>query len=285
MKVMISRNEQGRALIRTVDGLNLQDLSRASDAQIRAVTNLTWEIKRLFYALIKEKASDVLADLNHWRGQAECESHCDLIASIPRRCGHQCAAAVAPYSRHGNGIEIGRRSGQQSNTYQLAGENQQTQTKSTPTKSAPAAVVAKSVSPQTASPQPASRLHRRSPHRRSPHRPSLKQRPERPIPRKPTPAIKRSPPTNRLGEGGGPNRRSAQSHGGRASRDRGSAQGRRRKQPSLNERPEETMPPPRRTQMRQPTRRRPRPVRSQPNCSAPARTSSGSNQYRGRQPW
>ena len=45
-------------------GLNLQDLSRASDAQIKAVTNLVWEIKRLFYALITGKASDVLAELN-----------------------------------------------------------------------------------------------------------------------------------------------------------------------------------------------------------------------------
>ena len=40
MKVMISRNEQGRALIKTVDSLNLQDLANASDDQIKAVTNL-----------------------------------------------------------------------------------------------------------------------------------------------------------------------------------------------------------------------------------------------------
>jgi len=85
MKVMISRNERGRALIRTVDRLNLQDLSRASDDQIRAVTNLVWEIKRLFYDLISGKASDVLADLNIACGaKLSASLVADLTASIPR---------------------------------------------------------------------------------------------------------------------------------------------------------------------------------------------------------
>ena len=85
MKVMISRNERGRALIKTVDSLNLQDLSGASDDQIQAVTNLVWEIKRLFYALIKGKASDVLADLNIGGGaKLSANLVADLTASIPR---------------------------------------------------------------------------------------------------------------------------------------------------------------------------------------------------------
>ena len=85
MKVMISRNERGRALIKTVDSLNLQDLSRASDDQIKAVTNLVWEIKRLFYALITGKASDVLADLNIGGGaKLSAALVADLTASIPR---------------------------------------------------------------------------------------------------------------------------------------------------------------------------------------------------------
>jgi hypothetical protein len=85
MKVMISRNERGRALIKTVDRLNLQDLTRASDAEIRAVTNLVWEIKRLFYALITGKASDVLADLD-MSGSAKLSASvvAELTASIPR---------------------------------------------------------------------------------------------------------------------------------------------------------------------------------------------------------
>jgi hypothetical protein len=84
MKVMISRNERGRGLIRTVSSLNLQDLSRASDAQIRAVTSLVWEIKGLFYALISGKASDVLGDLNIGGGaKLSPNLVADLTASIP----------------------------------------------------------------------------------------------------------------------------------------------------------------------------------------------------------
>ena len=85
MKLIISRNERGRALIKTVGNLNLQDLSGASDAQIKAVANLVWEIKRLFYALIKGKASDVLADLN-FDGSAQQSATliADLTASMPR---------------------------------------------------------------------------------------------------------------------------------------------------------------------------------------------------------
>ena len=85
MKVMIGRNERGRALIKTVDGLNLQDLTDASDDQIKAVTNLVWEIKGLFYALISGKASDVLADLNIGGGaKLSANLVADLTASIPR---------------------------------------------------------------------------------------------------------------------------------------------------------------------------------------------------------
>ena len=85
MKVMISRNEQGRALIKAVDGVNLQDLATASDGQIKAVTDLAWEIKRLFHALISGKASDVLADLNIVKGaKLSAPLVADLTASIPR---------------------------------------------------------------------------------------------------------------------------------------------------------------------------------------------------------
>jgi hypothetical protein len=85
MKVMIARNERGRALIRTVDRLNLQDLSGASDAEIEAVANLAWEVKRIFYALIRGKASDVLADLNISCGATLSPGLVtDLTASIPR---------------------------------------------------------------------------------------------------------------------------------------------------------------------------------------------------------
>ncbi len=85
MKVMIGRNEQGVALIKAVDGVNLQDLSNASDGQITAVTNLVWEIKRLVHALISGKASDVLADLKIVSGaKLSAPLVADLTASIPR---------------------------------------------------------------------------------------------------------------------------------------------------------------------------------------------------------
>jgi doubled CXXCH motif protein len=85
MKVMISRSERGRALIDAVDRLNLQDLSDASDDQIKAVVDLTWEIKRLFYAMISGKASDILANLNLACGaKLSAALVADLTASIPR---------------------------------------------------------------------------------------------------------------------------------------------------------------------------------------------------------
>ncbi len=84
MKVMIGRNDRGRALIKTVDRLNLMDLSKASDAQIRAVAALAWEIKRLYHALISGTASDVLADLGMGAGKPGAGVIADLTASLPR---------------------------------------------------------------------------------------------------------------------------------------------------------------------------------------------------------
>src|SRR4029079_12463812 len=79
------RDERGRTLVKTLDGLNLQDLSTASDDQIRAVTSLVWEIKRLFYALIKGKASDVLGNFEIEGGAKLSPTLvADLTASIPR---------------------------------------------------------------------------------------------------------------------------------------------------------------------------------------------------------
>jgi hypothetical protein len=85
MKVIINRDENGRAIVKAVDGLNLQDLTNASDGQIKAVTDLVWEIKGLFHALIKEKASDVLGNLNIGsEGKLSAALIADLTAGIPR---------------------------------------------------------------------------------------------------------------------------------------------------------------------------------------------------------
>jgi hypothetical protein len=84
MKMIISRNVQGRALIDTVNRLNLQDLTGASDDQIKAVTALVWEIKDLFYALISGNPSDVLAELDIDGAKLSRDLVADLTASIPR---------------------------------------------------------------------------------------------------------------------------------------------------------------------------------------------------------
>ncbi len=85
MKVMISRDERGRTLIKAVDGLNLLDLTDASDEQIKAVTDLVWQVKGLFYTLISGKASDVLADLDIGGGaKLSANVVADLTASLPR---------------------------------------------------------------------------------------------------------------------------------------------------------------------------------------------------------
>jgi len=83
MKVIISRNENGRRLIEAVGGLNLQDLSNASDNQITAVKDLAWEIKRLFYGLITGKSSDILGNLNVNGTKLSANLVADLTASIP----------------------------------------------------------------------------------------------------------------------------------------------------------------------------------------------------------
>jgi hypothetical protein len=85
MKMMIGKDDEGRALIKTVASLDLQDLSQANDEQIKAVSKLAWKIKGVLYALIKGKASDVLADLNI-AGGAKLSPNliADLTASIPR---------------------------------------------------------------------------------------------------------------------------------------------------------------------------------------------------------
>jgi hypothetical protein len=85
MRVMIGRNEKGRALLKSVDKLNLQDLTDASEDQIKAVTNLVWEIKGLFYALISGKASDVLAEVDIGSGaKLSASLVADLTANISR---------------------------------------------------------------------------------------------------------------------------------------------------------------------------------------------------------
>ncbi|MGF1622994.1 MAG: hypothetical protein ACFCUR_20585 [Rhodomicrobiaceae bacterium] len=64
MKVLLSRREQGLELLRTINQLDLMDLSRATDQEIDAVTKFIWEIKGLYYALVTGAASDVMAHID-----------------------------------------------------------------------------------------------------------------------------------------------------------------------------------------------------------------------------
>lgn len=85
MKVMIARTERGRALLTTVDRLNLQDLGQANAESVKAVTNLVWEIKSIFRDLIASKAGDVLGSLNIADGaKLSAQLVADLTANIPR---------------------------------------------------------------------------------------------------------------------------------------------------------------------------------------------------------
>jgi len=85
MKMMIGRGARGSKLLKTLGTLNLQDLSRASDLQVKAVSELAWEIKQLFHRLMTGKASDLLADLDIDGGSKLTPSQiADLAASLPR---------------------------------------------------------------------------------------------------------------------------------------------------------------------------------------------------------
>lgn len=84
MKVLIARTKTGRDILKKVAGLNLQELGRANNEQIKAVGDLVWEIKGLYYALIKGQASDVLAELEIGGVKLGVDVIAELTASFPR---------------------------------------------------------------------------------------------------------------------------------------------------------------------------------------------------------
>jgi hypothetical protein len=85
MALMIGQKPEGEAMLTTLKGVDLLDLTDASDEQINAVQQLVWSIKGLLYALLSGKASDVLADLNASKGtQVNPRLISDLSANLPR---------------------------------------------------------------------------------------------------------------------------------------------------------------------------------------------------------
>jgi hypothetical protein len=85
MKVLLSQDEAGQALIKRIGRLNLLDLSKASNDDIAAVAKFAWRVKRLYYSLVTEKAADVLAKLDLGGGvRVGKDLIANLTASIPR---------------------------------------------------------------------------------------------------------------------------------------------------------------------------------------------------------
>jgi hypothetical protein len=85
MKVLLAQDEDGRTLIKKIEKLDLQDLADASDQDIATVTKFVWRVKRLYYSLITEKASDVLAKLDLGGGvKVGKDLTVNLTAGIPR---------------------------------------------------------------------------------------------------------------------------------------------------------------------------------------------------------
>ena len=108
MKVMISRNERGRALIKTVDSLNLQDLSRCKRRPDQGGDESGLGDQGAVLCADQGKSVGRAGRPQYWRrGEAECESRCRSDREHPARCGRQRAAAVATQSRHGNGQSPG----------------------------------------------------------------------------------------------------------------------------------------------------------------------------------
>lgn len=85
MKVMIAQTAAGRDLIARLNSVTLQDLTKAGDDQIKAVTDLVWEIKRLLHEMISSNGSTLLANLSVDNGpQLSAGAIADLTASLPR---------------------------------------------------------------------------------------------------------------------------------------------------------------------------------------------------------
>lgn len=84
-QLMISRTEKGQTLINTLQGVNLQDLTKASDDQVKAVVDLAWEIKNLIFSMAAGNAPGALGGLKLDRAREPDVVRADeLMASLPR---------------------------------------------------------------------------------------------------------------------------------------------------------------------------------------------------------
>lgn len=85
MRVLLARDNERRALLATIDKLDLQDLTTASKSDISAVTELVWEIKELLYELTTSKASQILRRVREaTSGKVGREEMTRMLGTLPR---------------------------------------------------------------------------------------------------------------------------------------------------------------------------------------------------------
>ena len=85
MKLLIGYDDERRALLKTVEDLDLLDLTEASEDQLVAVEKLVWEVKSLVHALVTSSASDVLKKIG---AAAGAKIDTDLIGKLTANMPH-----------------------------------------------------------------------------------------------------------------------------------------------------------------------------------------------------
>jgi len=85
MKLLIGRDEHRGAVLDLLSGLDLMNLSEASDGEILAVEWLAWEVKTLIDQLSKTKPSDTLQKIATTDdAKPDQDLHASLTAHLPR---------------------------------------------------------------------------------------------------------------------------------------------------------------------------------------------------------
>ena len=85
MALLIGVDDRRRGLLRIVQGLDLLDLSKASENQLNAVTAFAWEVKKLIHDLITSETSMIKNRIRQATGTKISEERVGrLIAALPR---------------------------------------------------------------------------------------------------------------------------------------------------------------------------------------------------------
>ncbi|MGI9405837.1 MAG: cytochrome c3 family protein, partial [Hyphomicrobiaceae bacterium] len=85
MQLLLAGTAERRDVLLATSDLDLQDLSKASKAEIEAVVELVWEIKKLMHSLTMTKASDILKRIGHVTGGKVSKTQiARLLATMPR---------------------------------------------------------------------------------------------------------------------------------------------------------------------------------------------------------